>query len=216
MRRLALATLLLVIGACDSTPTSPGGDGGFNCHYTLSPTDVSPCMSVPSDLTVTIDTGATCPWTTAPDSSWITMTSPGSGTGPAIIKFRVADNWAPPRAGQVQVRWPASTAGQNVKVSQAGCYYAVSTTALSFSAGGGPGTFDVFQQSDPNTCGGALQNACVWSAQADTTWITVTNTGQRAGDDRVSFSVAQNSTGAPRTGTIAVRDKVVTITQAGS
>jgi hypothetical protein len=47
-------------------------------------------------------------------------------------------------------------------------------------------------------------------------WITVAGSTPRAGDDRVTFSVAPNPGRDPRTGTIAVRDRLVTITQAGT
>jgi hypothetical protein len=113
------------------------------------------------------------------------------------------------------VRWPTVTAGQNLQVSQAGCRYGVSATSISIGAVGGPGRFDVLQQSDPLMCGGPLQNACVWTAQSDVSWITVTTTMPQVGDNPLSFTVAANDSTAPRTGTIKVRDQVVRITQSG-
>ena len=98
---------------------------------------------------------------------------------------------------------------------QAGCVYAVSTTAVSVGAAGGPGRFDVIQQSLPLTCGGPLQNACLWTAQSDAPWITVTTTMPQAGDNPVSFTVAANDSTSARNGTITVRDKVVRVTQSG-
>lgn len=112
------------------------------------------------------------------------------------------------------VRWPTPTAGQNLRVSQAGCYYAVTRDTFTFAAGGGSGTFDVVQQSEPYTCGGPMQNACVWTAISDSAWLS-TSTTPRSGDDRVAFTVAPNGTAATRSGTITVRDKVVRITQGG-
>ena len=41
-------------------------------------------------------------------------------------------------------------------------------------ASGGSGAFDVVQQSEPYTCGGPLQNACMWTARSDVPWIVVT------------------------------------------
>jgi hypothetical protein len=98
-------------------------------------------------------------------------------------------------------------------VAQAGCLYAVSRSAFSFTASGGSGTFDVIQQSDPNTCGGATQDRCVWTARSDV-WITITSSMPRAGDNPVDFAAAANDASGSRVGTITVRDKVVTITQA--
>jgi hypothetical protein len=85
------------------------------------------------------------------------------------------------------VRWPTPTAGQNIRVMQAGCVYAVSRDAISVGAAGGTSTFDVLQQSQPTSCGGPLQDRCVWT----------------------------NPTAAARTGRVRVRDKTVTITQTG-
>ena len=108
-------------------------------------------MSAPYNLTATITTQQGCTWTANPDASWITLDGGQSGSGSGTISFRVSDNWDAPREGVVMVRWPTPTAGQNVRVLQAGCLYAVSTTAVSVGAAGGPGRFDVIQQSVPIT-----------------------------------------------------------------
>ena len=184
------------------------------CQYSVAPVEFSPCMSVSGLLMSTITTQPGCPWTASPDVSWISLTNGQSGSGSGAISFDVSDNWDPPRLGILKVRWPTPTQGQNLRISQAGCYYAVSNATFSFTSAGGSATFDVIQQSEPNTCGGPLQNACLWTAQSDAPWITVTTSMPRRGDERVSFSVAPNG-GASRTGTIVVRDKVVRITQAG-
>ena len=113
------------------------------------------------------------------------------------------------------VRWPTPTAGQNIRVTQAGCRYAVTRDAFSFVAAGGGGTFDVIQQSDPNTCGGATQDRCVWTAVSDAPWVTITSSMPRSGDNPVAFTVTLNDSAAARAGKITVRDKVVVISQAG-
>ena len=143
------------------------------------------------------------------------MTGGEFGTGTGMITFHVSDNWDASRPGIVMVRWPTPTAGQNLHISQAGCRYCVSASSLSFGAGGGTGRFDVLQQSEPLTCGGATQNACRWTAEPDVPWITVTTSMPRAGDNPVSFTVAANDGTAARVGTIKVRDKVVQINQSG-
>ena len=126
-----------------------------------------------------------------------------------------SDNYDAPRAGTVMVRWPTPTAGQNIHVTQAGCRYAVSRSDISIAAAGGTASFDVIQQSDPNTCGSATQDRCVWTAQADVSWITIAGSMPRSGDNPVSFAVAANDGASARVGRIAVRDKIVVVTQAG-
>jgi hypothetical protein len=185
------------------------------CEYSVTPIAFSPCMSVPTTLTATITTQQGCTWTASPGASWINVTGGRSGRGPGVVSFTVSDNWAPPRNGVVMVRWPTETAGQNLQVAQAGCYYAVSSSAISIAAAGGTGRFDVVQQSDPISCGGATQDRCRWTAQADVPWITVTTSMPQAGDNPVNFTVAANPNAAARSGRITVRDKVVQVTQSG-
>jgi Putative binding domain, N-terminal/Viral BACON domain len=201
----------LLVAAQPIEITQAGDTGG--CQYSVAPIEFNVCMTVP-ELTTTITTEAGCPWTASSGTPWVTVTAGQSGSGTGAIRMRVADNWDAPRDGVVMVRWPTPTAGQNLRVLQAGCLYAVSRTAIAFTAAGGPGTFDVIQQSVPNTCGGPTQNACLWTAQSDVPWITIVTSMPQVGDNRVSITVAANASGAPRTGTITVRDKTVVISQA--
>jgi hypothetical protein len=190
------------------------GDTG-SCEYLVQPVEVGACMTAPT-LSVSVTTQAGCTWTASAADSWITLQSGQAGVGSGTITFKLGDNYDDPRQGVVMVRWPTITAGQNVRVSQAGCRYGVSTGNISMAAGGGTGNFMVLQQSDPTECGGALQDRCVWTAVSDVPWITITSSMPRAGDNPVLFTVAPNGTGSARTGRITVRDKVVVVTQAGN
>ena len=184
------------------------------CEYSVAPVTVAACMSAPYDLTTTITTARTCSWSAAADASWISVKD-ASGSGTATIRFTVSDNWDTPRQGLVMIRWPTPTAGQNVRVSQAGCRYAVSVTEIASDATGGARSFDVLQQSDPLECGGPLQDGCLWTAQTTVSWIVVTTSMPQKGDQRVSFLILANDSSASRTGTITVRDKSIRVTQAG-
>jgi hypothetical protein len=206
---IAIGDRAFTVNQSGDTPAPPV------CEYSVAPIQFNPCMSAPYDLTATVTTQQGCTWTATPGASWINVTGGQSGNGPGTVSFTVTDNWDAPRHGVVMVRWPTVTAGQNLQVAQAGCLYAVTTTAISFAAAGGTGRFDVLQTSDPITCGGATQNACRWTAQADVAWITVTTSMPQAGDNPVAFSVAANPTTTARTGRIIVRDKIVQITQSG-
>jgi hypothetical protein len=203
------------IGTRTFTVNQAGDTPAPICEYSVTPIDFAPCMSAPFNLTAAISTQPGCTWTAAPGASWITVTGAQSGSGPGVVSFTVSDNWDAPRHGVVMIRWPTATAGQNLQVAQAGCYYAVSTASISIAAAGGSGQFNVIQQSDPIQCGGATQDRCLWTAQADVPWITVTSSMPQAGDNPVSFTVAANPGPSARTGRITVRDKVVQITQSG-
>ena len=114
------------------------------------------------------------------------------------------------------MRWPTPTAGQNVRVAQAGCGYGVSRDTIDATAAGGDFFFDVVSSSTDTSCGGALQDGCVWTVTASASWVTVLSSMPRYGTDRVSVRVAANGTGASRTTTLVVRDKTVLVRQAGS
>lgn len=189
------------------------GDPGV-CQYSVVPVLISPCMPRGTQTAV-ITTEASCPWTATSNASWLTVPSGSAGTGSAAVSITYTDNYDAPREGIVMVRWPTATAGQNIRIAQAGCRYGVSRAAISLAAPGGSSTFDVLQQSDPTTCGGATQDRCVWTAVAGVPWITITSRMPSAGDNPVAFLVTANESTAPRTGRIVVRDQVVTITQAG-
>jgi hypothetical protein len=203
-------TAAVTIGDRTATITQRGNVA--TCQYSVAPVDFTPCMPS-TELTSAITTQASCPWTVSSTANWLSVATPLSGSGSGTIRFTVADNWDLPRFGQVLVRWPTPSAGQNVRVNQAGCRYFATPSVFSIAAAGGSFRFDVVQQSDPTECGGPRQDACLWSAASTATWITVLTTGERKGDNPVSFTVANNTTGSTRVGTITVRDQVVHITQ---
>jgi hypothetical protein len=190
------------------------GDAGL-CEFRVAPVGINACMSVRHELIATVTTDAACTWTAAPDAPWIALVGPSSRVGSGEVRFTVSDNYDPPRTGVLKLRWDTPTAGQNVRVSQAGCRYAVSQAAISVPAAGGSFTFDVYQQSDPLECGGPLQDRCVWTAATGAAWISIATAMPQAGDGRVSFRVAPNS-GPSRSASITVRDRTVTVLQAGT
>ena len=203
---IAMAATLAFPG-CDS-PSTPSRV----CQYAVAPTTFTSCMLGGFDLVLQVSTTSGCMWTASAGESWITLTSPAAGTGAGTVHFKLSDNWDAPRQGAVTVQDIQLKASASAQVSQAGCLYAVTQETFTFGSAGGQGVFDVLQQSVPVECGGALQNACRWSAVADAPWITVTTAMPRVGDDRVTFVVAPN-TGSERLGSITVRDKVVRVTQ---
>jgi len=70
-------------------------------------------------------------------------------------------------------------------------------------AAGGPGTIDIT----------ATANTCSWTAVSNAAWITITGGGSGAGNGRVTFNAAVNSSGS-RTGTISVAGQTFTLSQA--
>jgi hypothetical protein len=195
------------------TQAGEGTPEPSNCEYSVGPVAFTPCMAG-GRLMASLTTQANCSWTVNPSAGWLSLSNGKSGKGSGTIAIAFSDNYDAPREGVVMVRWPTPTAGQNIHVDQAGCLYSVSQSAFSFTSASVTDSFMVYQQSLPNSCGGPLQDQCVWTARANVSWITVTGSMPRQGDNPVSFKVSANTGTTSRTGTITVKDKVVTITQA--
>jgi hypothetical protein len=189
--------------------------GAKPCEYSVSPVDFRECVRGGFERAVTVDTAPGCGWTAATNASWLSIASGGSGSGSGSIRFTFSSNYDAARQAVIEVRWPAPTAGQNVRVAQEGCLYAVSRDSFDVPAGGGDLSFDVYQMTTDPACGGPLQNACVWSAQSTAAWIAVVTSMPCQGDERVALRVAANGGATPRTATVTVKNRTVTVRQAG-
>lgn len=209
----AARTGQLAVGGRTFTITQPPPEPQPLCDYSVAPVQIDVCMSVGFDVTTTVSTAPGCEWTAATDAPWIAITGGGSGSGSGTVTLRLADNWDDPRTGVVMVRWPTVTAGQNVRIDQAGCRYATSVGEVAVPGGGGTASFDVIQQSDPTVCGGPLQDRCRWTAESNAAWVTIITPMPQAGDGRVSFTAAANTSGAARSALISVRNRTVRIVQ---
>src|SRR5207247_325854 len=71
-------------------------------------------------------------------------------------------------------------------------------------AGGGTGSTTV-----------TAPTGCAWTAVSNDAWITVTTGASGSGNGSVTFSVAANTAGTSRTGTLTVAGNTFTVTQAG-
>ncbi len=81
--------------------------------------------------------------------------------------------------------------------------HSISSSSQSFGVGGGGGGVSV------TSTGGT------WSAISNNNWITITNAGSGSGNDTVIYSVADNSAGGPRIGTMTIGGHIFTVTQSG-
>jgi hypothetical protein len=94
--------------------------------------------------------------------------------------------------------------GLDIRAAEAQCTYSVSPMTLSAPSTGLNSSISVITGS-----------ACAWTPVSTVPWITVTSGGM-SGLGSFSFTVAQNGTGMPRTGTLTVGGHVVTINQASA
>ena len=176
---------------------------GSVCGYSLSPASQS-VAGGGGTASVTVTTGAACPWSAFSPTPWITVKSAAVGAGPATVAFSVQPNpGTTERTGTVMI------AGQLATITEAGatgaCTYALAPLSQTIPAAGGPGSFTL-------TTGAS----CGWSASASATWITITAGGSGPGSATVSFAVAANPTSSPRTGTITIKGQPFTVSQAGA
>lgn len=118
MTKLVCFVLSLTIGvaACSKkeTPTSPtpAPPAQATCTYTVSTTTFNLAGSGAS-ATLSVNTGATCTWSVANVSSFISVTGVGSQSGPGNVSFSVGENPGDARIGTMVV------AGQTITVNQA-------------------------------------------------------------------------------------------------
>ncbi len=84
------------------------------------------------------------------------------------------------------------------------CTYALSTNAATIVANGSGGSVAV-----------TTQNGCTWTAASSNSWIVITSTPNGNGNGSVNFTVAPNSSGIGRVGTMTIAGITFTVTQFG-
>ncbi|MEW5981201.1 MAG: BACON domain-containing carbohydrate-binding protein [Acidobacteriota bacterium] len=184
------------------------------CTYVVSPTSFSECLRG-GERTVSVDTQEGCAWTAKPAAGWLAVLSGQSGSEAGTIRFSFTSNYLATREANIEVRWAAPTLGQNVRVVQTGCLYAIVPDSIDLAAAGGDFAFNVFASPAEPACGGPLQDACVWSAVSGAPWVTILTSMPRNGDDRVTCRAAPNATGAARTAPITIGGRTFVVRQGG-
>ena len=116
------------------------------------------------------------------------------------IIFQTLEVSAPQFAGNLLVRAQVYTgACGNVT-----CNYSLNATSQSFPTSGGSGNVSV-----------TTSNGCAWTATSNASWLTITSGGSGSSNGAVSYTVAANTDGNARTGTLTVAGQTVTVTQPG-
>ena len=147
-----------------------------------------------------------CNWTAASNDNWIELTSSGSGDGSQPVTYLLRENFTgSARQGSLTVGAQTVTIVQDGGLPAGDCGFSISPPRRTAEAGGGNGTITVTGAS-----------ACAWQAASDSSWIFVTSTPVGIGNGAVTYSIAANSTGVGREGTITVAGKKCNIKQKGS
>lgn len=200
--------------------------GAQTCTFSVSPTSVTapvnglpnpddPRASASQPPKVNVTTSkADCSWSASSGASWIQLLSSG-GAGNGYIQYRVIQNTTgTPRTGTIKVAGKTVTIRQD---SDAVCkVVSVSPMSVTVSEQGAPEA-----PSDPRRAASApppkltvttSKDGCRWEALENESWIEVL-TRRGTGSGYAEYRVMQNTSGKPRTGTINVEGKIVTIKQ---
>jgi len=183
---------LVVAGQMVSVTQSSG------CSFAISPERATvPAAGGDGKVSVTSPSG--CAWTVSSSVPWIQF-SPAAGTGNGDVSFTVAASTGTARSGALTI------GGRTFTVDQGeACTFALSANSLSATAAGGPGTVNV-------TTG----TQCAWAVSSNASWVTVTSPSNNTGSGTVAFTVAAETTGASRVGTLTIASQTFTVTQAGA
>ena len=148
-------------------------------------------------ITVTVDAGVY--WSAQKDCDWITLIGSSSGTRSGTFNFMV-DPFASIGVSRIGT---ISICGQKVYVTQRGYELSINPTALRFGS----------SSNDTGRVVVTAPSGSTWEALTSFPWITITSASTGVGNGVVTFTIADNTTGEQRTGTIIISGEVFTIVQ---
>lgn len=188
-------------------------DPGANCVTSIAPASQNFGENGPAPGTVSVSAPSNCGWTAASQSSFLTITGGGSGTGSGTVGYSVANNDATTgRSGTMTI------GGQTFTVTQDGrpCPVTVSPTHLDVD---GAGCRWVGGCLVPIPIAITMTGSCAWtSSTSDDAWLGADgNIGSGGptgtGSGTVNTRIFQNNTGQVRTGSLTIAGQRVTVTQ---
>ncbi len=139
------------------------------------------------DGLVNVSAPPTSAWTAVSNDSWIVISQGASGIGNGEVFYSVRDNLSDQaRVGSITIAARSYVVRQAARTS-ADCAVAITSSSGTFPSGGGIGTISV-------TTG----VGCPWTATTGASWIAMTPDDGGIGNGPLTFSVAANTSGAPR------------------
>ncbi|MBI3301304.1 MAG: hypothetical protein HYZ72_04405, partial [Deltaproteobacteria bacterium] len=184
-----------VAGASCVEPVSEGP----SCTFSISPSNRSHTAEAgENSVAVTATDG--CSWTAESNTDWLTVTSGESGSGNGTVTYAFGANPGPSsRSGTLTI------AGKTFTVTQAApCTYTLSRYSRTHRARRSASYVRVY-----------TRRSCGWTAQSNVDWITITSSMSGSGTKTIWYTVAANTTGSSRTGTLTIAGKTFTVTQNG-
>lgn len=136
-------------------------------------------------------------WTASTDADWLTLLDDG-GRGSGSVMFVVDDfnTTAASRTATVTI------AGKTVFITQRGYQLSIDPAIAEIGSNAGAGEIGV-----------SAPIGAVWEAIVSADWITLVGGSTGVGDGTLRYTVAENATGATRTGKIVISGQEYTLTQ---
>ncbi len=181
----------LQIGNLMFTVTQEGLWANVSYAGTLFPTDGGGAF-------VNVTTEGNAQWEAVSNTPWLRVPDgfKGTGSGSVLIVADLYTNTSQSRSGSVTV------AGKVVNFTQRGYQLSILPRVAEIGSNSGAGEFGV-----------AAPITAVWEAIVSQPWITLLGSSSGAGTGTVRYSIAANTTGQTRTGSITVAGEEYTITQ---
>lgn len=150
--------------------------------------------------TISVTTEAGVSWSAKPNVDWLSVT-PTSGTSVGSVTYTIAPytNGTLPRTGTLTV------AGKVFSVTQTGTDVILSPTTKTLPSS--VGTFEVTVTAQADTA---------WTVTPNASWISVVDSGYGYGNSTLIVAVGNNPSVLPRTGTVSIGSKTLTIVQSGT
>jgi hypothetical protein len=165
--------------------------------WSVNGTNAAPVNCANVKISLSSDGGNTFPYvlaaSTPNDGSEIVTVPVGINTSAARIKVEAVGN----------IFFDIS--GVNFTLTPGSCSFLINPTSQNFAASGGNGSVSV-----------TAAAGCAWTVISNAGWITITGGASGSGDGAVNYTVAANTTGAQRTGTITIAGQIFTVTQDGN
>ncbi len=171
------------------------------CNLTITPPlQVFPITGGSSSFNIN-PTASGCAWTATSDVSFINITSNSNGEGNGIVGFTVDANMGQGRTGTISVSTATFTRTFSIQ-QPSGCPFSLSQETMHFGGIGGAGNVGV-----------TASGNCGWITTTKDNWITINN-GNGTGNGAVTFTIAPNTSGIDRAGTLTIGSRALTIMQA--
>ena len=167
------------------------------CVTSISPTSANYTAGSATGAFNITESASNCTWAAvAVAGSFITITSPTSGVGSAVLNYSITANNGAARSGTITVNNQTFTINQAAFVPPPPppCSIAISPASATFSSSATTASFNVI-----------IDPGCAWTTVTSATWITYISGASGTGNGTVNYSVSANtSITSSRSGTITV------------